>query len=295
MKTFTTYEEFERHYRRTHTAQFPRRPKAAVHGWVKRMVWFLAFVGAAVFGGAHTIPVAVRTMPAEFFPDETIKRIIGAFTWLFVEFSIFGAGFVGGRKEPEDADKRVRITPSGVILSVALMVAIATTAYSGAVEMYSTDQSDLFGVLIATLMGISAPIIAWQAGDMFHRMTQDDNRAQAEADKTWKDDLAVYEKKVLTAWTNYQKRNNIESDAEVPAETPVEAPQNAPGASQRHENAPTGTNTLKERLDAHFAQYPHDLAAFMEGTLKGKDIADAFGVTPAAVSQYKRGIKEGNF
>lgn len=259
------YQEFRRRYEARHPASVPKRRRIASDfpRWLQTAT-FIMFLCSALLSGVHTVPVVRAGIPGSVPP--LIADVVSGTAFVSVEIAILlssyamiggGGIFVGG------------------VLALATLTALTANIYS-VVRAYqmTAGEGETGTLVVAIIIGIVAPGIAFLSGRMYVNMSRSDRRAQERVDAEYTRAAQEWDARIEREWTRYagDVRPDVQSDGDR-----------------------TGRRTLSVNAAAvvreHLQDHPEDLS------MSVRDLAQKLGVGKSTVSVVRTefgGVRQGN-
>jgi hypothetical protein len=219
------YEEYEKDWWKRNKGSRLRPPRISSWGLIGGiLVWAIIAIGAALVSGAHSVPAILHTIPLEVVSP--IREGLSLFGFTIFELLIF-AGAVYRR------DNRYAV----MALIISMVGALAANVGSSVLAV-SQNKGGGLDLLVAIILSIIAPLAAFLAGEMVHRLFESHRAKMDEAleaydlkrqdiDKRINRDFAKYEK----GFTEYSV-NSVNERAK-PADRSVNSMNSANGYNKQ--------------------------------------------------------------
>ena len=185
-----TYEDFRADYEKRHPASVPKlKPELDVYPpWLERIVG-LMFICASLLSGVHTVPAVRNGMDTGFWGIHIINAI-ALTSYIAIELVFFVAAYALMRRpKPGVLANLAQNWHIYLTLLAAFIVAMVANLNENNKAYASQDVGT---IIVAAVLGVGAPFIAFMAGKMFvdiHRARRSIGVAAQE----------VYEK-AMVAW-----------------------------------------------------------------------------------------------
>jgi cell division protein FtsW (lipid II flippase) len=252
-------ERFERVYVRQHPK--PARQTSRL----VRAALIVLVVASIVVSASHTIPAFLSTIEGD--AHSIIKLIIALAAFAMVEVGVLVFAYVSTRRRGEAADLHInRQLRRGLLLAFAL--AVVANLHSVLEPRFGGTQLwGVFSFIVFVLVGVSAPTLAYIAGEVFGLTTLADEQASIDADAAWWqafDDAwakALEQYRRATVRTDRPLQPAVSTpDRSVHSLNSLNSPVNEP--SERTVNPANGyTKQMNARdvIRAYFEQHPDQL------------------------------------
>lgn len=168
-----SYDEFEKDWIRRHKGSLVQKPKVSSLGLIAGIaIWGLSALGAALVSGAHSIPAILDTIPPVV--PSPFKEILSLFGFTIFELLIF-SGAVYRR------DSRYALAALWTAMIGALAANIGSSIRTALIV------GDALALIVAVVLAAIAPLAAFLAGEMVHRLFEKHKEQIGEATAVWND------------------------------------------------------------------------------------------------------------
>lgn len=191
------YAEFRQRYEARNPASVPvKRAASTLYPQWLRVATLVMFFSSALLSGVHTVPVVRAGIPASI--DSNVANGVSLTAFISVEMAIFISAFalVGG------GSFFVR-----AVLLLATVTALAANIYSVLKAYLAASMGGDVGTLVvAVIIGIVAPGIAFLSGKMFVDMHKSSREVADRADLIYRKEAQAWDERIGRAWDAYQDR-----------------------------------------------------------------------------------------
>lgn len=151
------YEQYEKDWVKRHKGSRIRPPRVSSWGLIGGiLLWALIAFGAALVSGAHSVPAILQTIPAVV--PSPYREGLSLFGFTIFELLIF-AGAVYRRDN--------RYATWGLLLA---MIGALFANVGSSVVAVTQNHGDGLNYAVAIVLAIIAPLAAFLAGEMVHRL-----------------------------------------------------------------------------------------------------------------------------
>lgn len=215
-----TFAEFLWEYEERHRASVPvLEEEENIYPWWLEYVVAVMFIAGSMLSGVHTVPAVRAGMDTNFWPQVVVDAVALA-SYVAVELVFFIGAYALMRKN----DWYVLFT-----LFAAFVVAMVSNIDQNVTAYQSGDPGK---VIVAVLLGIGAPFIAFMAGKMFVNIHRSRRQLGIEAKRRYKEERIAFEERVGMLYTDYelqwaayeQKLERSEKRKRKPTEQPSREP-----------------------------------------------------------------------
>lgn len=251
-----SYDEFRHEYELRHPASVPmKRLEASPFPWWVKWVALAMFLSSALLSGVHTVPVVREGIPTEVV--EWLASVAAGSAFISIELAIFVSTFalIGGGSPTVWG---VLILSSLTALGANIYAVIQ--AYTDAIKQ--TDQFAWGTLVVAVLIGIVAPGVAYLSGRLYVNLQRANRKLSNEADSRYLADRKAWDREINDAWEAVQKRV-----------------QNVSNEQPNKQERPKASFIVRQ----HFTDYPEDL----DNDRSLREIADQLGVSHGTVYNVK--------
>lgn len=289
------YQEFRAMYEEQHPASVPveTEPVAEYPWWLQYAV-LVMFICSALLSGVHTIPTAYDAIPVTPIISEFIRTVIANLSFLAVELAIMICAYSLSRK----FNLTMFITLCAVIL-----IAMAANVDSVLTALAAQDDGKR---IVAVILGVGAPLIAFTSGEMFVRLYRSSVAATMRAQEQFRADQKQWDEIVFMAFTDHEEKLKNEEKIRLDEERKLEEkrkrderrqsksstvqPSNgqsngqtsSPAASTRgHNKVPNASELARQ----HFTEHPEDL------DVQPRQLEDVIGVGKSTINNVQREMK----
>jgi hypothetical protein len=256
-------------------------------GWTRTLLIILT-IASVIVSGAHTIPTVLKMFPSDL--QGAALNLVGGATFVMVELGMLGYAFISARKRlddnPDESTDTTDLLRDGKRL--AFSVAVAANLYSVFTPVVSPGGLwDLIKIGVTLLIGVSAPALAYIAGEGFALVAASEDRRARELKVVEDQAMAAWNEALLTTWNSQKSRwgasvkvekmenstlstglSNVSNEAEITGKLPA-------GASVEI------TPKVQKVLD-HLERFPDDLK------LSDRKLAVAAGVSHPIVAEARK-------
>lgn len=310
------YTTFKANYALTHPPPPLERGELTPRFWVIMVA--LCFLSAAVVSGAHTVPTIRDTIPDAI--EEPVDAIVSIMGFFAIEVTLFVAAYMVGmyvhRRERAN-NKTGSLTFLYLMIGLATIVAVVANIYSSMTTLDATAALDGLRGVVGLVAGLSIPLIALMAGEVFARIAVEDSREQRRVNKFNADEQARWEEEALATFLQLQgyEMQHGKSSREV-HEGSRAAREGGEDLREGSREVREDEEALRKRREVHekiYERFPILRELHVEalnpgerkdalrkflldvpegGDIKGVWLADLFGVSEATVSNVRRELKE---
>lgn len=190
------YEQYEKDWFKRHKGSRLRPPRVSSWGLIGGiLLWALIAVGAALVSGAHSVPAILQTIPA--IVPSPFREGLSLFGFTIFELLIF-AGAVYRR------DNRY----ATFALVLAMVGALFANVGSSIVAV-TQNHGDGLNYAVAFVLAIIAPLAAFLAGEMVHRLFEAHQEKLAEAFAKYDAERIALDKIVNRDFVKYEKQFEV--------------------------------------------------------------------------------------
>jgi hypothetical protein len=263
------YEQYEKDWFKRHKGSRIRPPRVSSWGLIGGiLLWALIAIGAALVSGAHSVPAILQTIPA--IVPSPFREGLSLFGFTIFELLIF-AGAVYRR------DNRY----ATFALLLAMVGALFANVGSSVVAV-TQNHGDGLNYVVAFVLAIIAPMAAFLAGEMVHRLLEKHQRKLAEAFAEYDSKRIDLDKVINRDFTKYEKQ--------FVQQTVVQSLSNGQSNGQNNGNEPASKSLLghTKRPDAsavvqqYLADNPQDIDR------EARELAAFLGVGKSTVNNVQR-------
>lgn len=206
-----TYEQFETDWLKRHKGSRIRPPVISSWGLIGGiLIWAIIAIGAAVVSGAHSIPAILQTIPQIIVSP--LREIFSLFGFTIFEMLIFA-----GALYRHDT----KFATAGLLLS--LLGALAANIGSSIFSVHENGGAEL-DYVVAIVLALIAPLAAFLAGEMVHRLFIDHAKLKNEQMTVYDEKRRELDKVINREFVKYEKafktsrnsRNPFMNDGEIP-------------------------------------------------------------------------------
>lgn len=190
------YEQYEKDWFKRHKGSRIRPPRVSSWGLISGiLLWALIAVGAALVSGAHSVPAILQTIP--IVVPSPFREGLSLFGFTIFELLIFaGAVYRRGNRF------------AGAALLLAMIGALFANVGSSVVAV-TQNHGDGLNYAVAIVLAIIAPLAAFLAGEMVHRLFQTHQDKLAEAFAKYDADRIALDKIVNRDFMKYEKQFEV--------------------------------------------------------------------------------------
>lgn len=171
----------------------------------QRLFLILLVIASVVVSGSHTIPTFVESLPDDW---GLLRLAVGLFAFAMVELGIILYAYERVEKSyQENANYAHTIKRlMGIGMGLGLVVALGANLYSSLKPIFAdaTETSaagwDVVQLIVFILVGISAPILAFIAGEVFGMLDVEERQARAKTIEDYENALVAWEEGLRAAW-----------------------------------------------------------------------------------------------
>lgn len=268
-------------FERVYVRQNPK-PAAQTSGLIRGALIVLV-IASVIVSASHTIPAFLSTIEGE--THAIIKLAVALSAFIMVEVGMLVFAYVSTRRKDAAADGHInKQLRRGLLL--AFVLAVVANLHSVLEPRFGGSQ--VWGIAsfaVFVLVGVSAPTLAYIAGEVFgltaladERRNHDANMAwQAAFDESWERALEQYRRNALKVVRPQMSAISAPSSAALSAGQP-DTDKNGHATGQGYSKR----TDARERVRLHLAEHPDDMALDVR-TLAGK-----IGVGKSTVADVKR-------
>lgn len=260
----SSYEDHRKNWFKQHPGSIIRKPRISSWGLIFGIgVWGLIAFGAALVSGAHSVPAILETIPSIVISP--IREYLSLFGFTIFELLIFAGAFY--RHES-------RYAAWGLI--IAMVGALAANIGSSILTVQN-NGGDWLKLTVAIVLALIAPLAAFLAGEMVHRLVEN-HRAIIHA--AWGKYEADYQELDIVILRDYKRMSkpqpvqlsNGQSNGQILL----------PSASNLgHTKRPDATQIVQR----HLAENPQDAQR------EARDLASFLGVGKSTVNNVQRQLR----
>lgn len=269
-----SYEQFEQDWLRRHKRSLPSRRRISSWGLIGGiLVWSIIAIGAALVSGAHSVPAIHQTIPTSV--PEGLRSLLSLAGFTIFELLIF-AGALYRRDSP--------FAKYGLWLSMigALAANIGSSVYA-----VTENRGDWLNMVVGVVLAFIAPLAAFLAGEMVHRLAEQHKEKIGDAAARYRDALGDVDKQINRDYKAYLRELS---------KTAVQNPSNGPSNGQTGENLRPSASILGHAkrpdasaiVQAHLLENPEDIEA------DARQLAARLGVGKSTVNNVQRYLKSQN-
>lgn len=184
------YEQFERDWLRKHKGSIVRPPKISSLGLIFGiLLWALIATGAALVSGAHSVPAILHTIPAVV--PSPLRDLLSLFGFTIFELLIFAGS----------AYRRSSDYAKWGLWSAMIGALFANVGSS--VKAVADNAGGPLELAVALILALIAPLAAFLAGEMVHRLVEQHNISIADLQANYTDKRKRLDKQILVDFTKY--------------------------------------------------------------------------------------------
>lgn len=181
----------------------------------------LLVVASMVVSGSHTVPVFADSLPTG--TPAFLKLLVSVAAFIAIEVAILVYAYQRVEKahaDNPDMSKDVqRLMGYGLILAIA--VALGANVYS-VLKPHMTGGGlkqiwDMVSIVVAVLVGISAPVLAFIAGELFGLMNVQARERKVFILKEYENAIEAWESELRDAWARDRAKWGAKVSVERPA------------------------------------------------------------------------------
>lgn len=236
-----TYEQFETDWLKRHKGSRIRQPRISSWGLIGGiLIWAIIALGAAVVSGAHSIPAILQTIPQVIVSP--IREILSLFGFTIFELLIFAGALYR---------KQTRFATLGLLLS--LVGALAANIGSSILSVHENAGS-AFDYGVAVILALIAPLAAFLAGEMVHRLFDQHHEQQAAKIAVYDEQRKTLDATINREFVKYEKAYEISrKEREKLVKSSVHEFHEADFMNSRENELPreTSRNPVKPRVKLH--------------------------------------------
>lgn len=191
MTTPMSFEDFERDYLKRHKGSRISAP--VVSSWALMggiALWALIALGAALVSGAHSVPAILQTIPAVV--PSPFREILSLFGFTIFELLIFAGAMY-----------RHQSRFAGWGLFVAMFGALAANIGSSIFTVTHSVPGDSLNLAVALVLSLIAPLAAFLAGEMVHRLFEQHHEKITAAQGVYTQRRKALDREIDKAFTKY--------------------------------------------------------------------------------------------
>lgn len=274
------------------------------------VIWIIAalFLASVWVSAKHTVPALRGAEDAQAHFVDDLAAVV------MVDGALFLLGYALVTLVDHKGRIGIKITTALYLsLAVALAANISQillpllTAVPEGAALDSGTAGFVNGVrvIVALLVGASAPINAFVLGDVLALLQVREARAERDADNAhedkvtaakaaYREDLAAWESGLRDAWSRAKSRRiSIErpAPAEIPARNSAEIPAEIPARAEFQGAELFGASAERDRVRAYFIQNP--VALNLKGKSAMEEIGRGLGVSVTTVYAVRKDLKDG--
>lgn len=250
------YDDFRLEYEKQHPASVPTMDDVMSVSRIVLAVVLVMFVTAALLSGVHTVPLVHAGIPDSILPF-AIRRLAAYGSFVAIELAILVSAYM-----------MVRDNRWFALLMFGMAMTAATTA--NVVSVRSALSGDGESLIVAVIIGITAPVIALASGKMLVNMTQDSHDALAEARASLLDASRKWDKTILSEYRKAEKGSDRPSVSVRPGQQ-----RTRPQVSK------------KDAVRTHLAKFPDDIQK------STRVLSNELGVSKSVVHEVKQEYSNG--
>lgn len=187
------YKAFREYWLEQHPSSIPVKRNPSRVGWKGRIAWLAVYAASAIISGVHTVPVVLASIPLEQIA-EIVRYLAGLAGFVMIELAIFLS-----------ARYRSSGRVSLLVMILSTITAVVANIYSAVAELLARSPNP-FTVIVGIAIGLTAPLVALLAGEMYSRLDRHDRALQERADKEYAEAQLEMDKKISAAFTKYTKQ-----------------------------------------------------------------------------------------
>jgi hypothetical protein len=238
------YNDFRQQWLARHPASVPilRVPPPVFAAWVP-LALQLMFVAAFIVSAAHTIPLVYNGIDPNM--PGAVRGFIAFWSPVFLELMLLLSAYLS-----ED-NKRLAVAVGFIMFLVACGVNIYSVQ-----KAWNVADGDVMGMVIATGVGLTAPIAAFAAGKLYVSLHRRERENQEQAQTRYEQERHALDEHINADWEQHlrtlRKQQRTPSPARSQtafADTERTAPANA---EERNPDAPL-------IVRQYLLENPHDL------------------------------------
>lgn len=255
-----------------------------------------------VVSGSHTVPVFADSLPSA--TPTLIKLMVSVAAFIAIEVAILVYAYQRVEKahadNPNMSKDVQRLMGYGLLLAIA--VALGANVYS-VLKPHMTGEGlkqvwDMVSIIVAVLVGISAPVLAFIAGELFGLLTVEARERKATILTEYDQLTEGWESALRDAWARDRAKWGARVSVERPAfptnpsvsTVPMELPMETDGSKGDSSPARSTLGHSKvpdaaEKVRRHLEEHPADLH------MSGLKLAQFLGVGKSTVYAIQAEIK----
>lgn len=292
------YQDFRSQYEIMHPASVPIEPRAISEypGWLQWAVLAM-FICSALLSGVHTIPTAYSAIPKLTIVSEEVRVLIANLSFVAVEIAIMACAYALSRK-------------FHLVILVTLIAVIVIAMAANIDSVLTALRADETGKqIVAVILGIGAPLIAFTSGEMFVRIYRSSTLAELRAHEKYREDQRAWDEIVYMAFNDYEEKRKNEERVEreeqrkleekarraerrqsrLSSVQPSNGQSNGQDGGASSSSASTRGHTkvpdASRRAEAHFTEHPEDLGR------KPRDLENVIGVGKSTINNVQRQMR----
>lgn len=243
-------------------------------------------VASVIVSASHTIPAFLDTIEGGM--ADWMKLVIALAALVMVEVGMLVLAYVLSRRLA-DVDVGHINTQLKRGLGLAFVLALLANLHSTLAPRFGeTAHWDKFSFLVFVLMGVSAPTLAYIAGEVFGLTTLKDERDNADAlsdwhakrEAAWESALAKYQRDMVKGRVSVQPESGVLSAR--PSDTLSSGQADTDKAGHATGQGYSKRTDAREQVRRHLEAHPEDL------TLTVRDLAEKIAVGKSTVADVRR-------
>lgn len=258
------YEEHRRNWFKQHPGSIIRKPRISSWGLIFGIgVWGLIALGAALVSGAHSVPAILQTIPEVVVSP--LREILSLFGFTIFELLIF-AGAVYRRESQYAAWG----------LMIAMIGALAANIGSSILTVQK-NSGDWLNLIVAIVLALIAPLAAFLAGEMVHRLIENHRAIIQAAWARYEETCRELDIVILRDFKKVSKPQAVQlSNGQSIGQNLLPAASNL-----GHKKRPDATQVVQQ----HLTEFPADI------NREARDLAAFLGVGKSTVNNVQRQMK----
>jgi hypothetical protein len=187
------FEEYKKDWLKRHPGRFIPKPRISSWGLVGGLfLWAVIATGSSLVSGAHSIPAILTTIPA--IVTSPYREILSLFGFTIFELLIFAGALY---RRLSDYAKYG--------LYAALVGAFAANVGSSVYSVLNANNSTVLDLVVAIVLAIIAPLAAFLAGEMVHKLFENHNEKMAILLVNWQKSQNELDAIINREFKKYQK------------------------------------------------------------------------------------------
>lgn len=186
------FDQYEADWLKRHKRSLPSKPRVSSWGLVGGiLLWSIIALGAALVSGAHSVPAIYQTIPLSV--PNVLRTGLSLFGFTIFELLIF-AGALYRRDS--------RFAHFGLLLS---MIGALAANVGSSVFAVTENKGDWLNMVVAVVLAFIAPLAAFLAGEMVHRLFAAHNEKMREAGDAYNQARADLDKQINRDFVKYER------------------------------------------------------------------------------------------